>query len=95
MDITTSFMPLLQVFTAAMSEPTAESFRQLVAGWIFAPKRTILGGLRATQSTKHHRACHRVFANASWSIDTVGLAVFDLVVKLTIRPPTIWLATIH
>ena len=42
MDIATSFMPLLQVFTAATTEPTAESFRQLIAGWIFAPRRNIV-----------------------------------------------------
>lgn len=83
MDIATSFMPLLQVFTAVMSEPTAESFRQLITGWIFAPRRTILGGLRAIEPTKHHSAYHRVFANAQWSIDKVGLAMFDLIVKLT------------
>lgn len=83
MDIATSFMPLLQVFTAAMTEPTAESFRQLVTGWIFAPRRTIIGGLRATEPTKHHSAYHRVFANARWSIDRVGLAMFDLIAKLT------------
>ena len=83
MDIATSFMPLLQVFTAAMTEPTAQSFRQLVAGWIFAPRRNILEALRATDPTKHHRAYHRIFASARWSIDRVGLAMFDLVVKLT------------
>lgn len=83
MDIATSFMPLLQVFTAAMTEPTAESFRQLVAGWIFAPRRNITGALRATDPTKHHSAYHRIFASARWSIDQVGLAIFDLVVKLT------------
>lgn len=83
MDIATSFMPLLQVFTAAMTEPTADSFRQLIAGWLFAPRRTILGGLRATDPTKHHSAYHRLFASARWSIDQVGLAVFDQVCKLT------------
>lgn len=83
MDIATSFMPLLQVFTATMSEPTAESFRQLITGWIFTPKRTILGALRAIDPTKHHSAYHRVFATAQWSIDKVGLGMFDLVVKLT------------
>lgn len=83
MDIATSFMPLLQVFAAAMTEPTAESFRQLVTGWLFAPRRTIMGGLRATDPTKHHSAYHRIFASARWSIDRVGLAIFELVVKLT------------
>jgi hypothetical protein len=75
-------MPLLQVFTLAMTEPTAESFRQLVSGWIFAPRRTIMGALRSIDPTKHHSAYHRIFASASWSIDQVGLAVFDLAVKL-------------
>jgi hypothetical protein len=83
MDIATSFMPLLQVFTVAMTEPTAESFRQLVGGWIFAPRRNIVGALRATDPTKHHSAYHRVFASARWSIDKVGLAMFDLIVRLT------------
>lgn len=75
-------MPLLQVFTAAMTEPTAESFRQLVGGWLFAPRRTILGGLRAGDPTKHHSAYHRIFASARWTIDQVGLALFDLTTQI-------------
>ena len=42
MDIATTFMPLLSVFTDAMTKSTGESFRQLIAGRIFAPRRTIL-----------------------------------------------------
>jgi len=64
MDIATSFMPLPQVFTTMMSEPTAESFRQLITGWIFTPKRIILGAFRAIDPTKHHSVYHRVFATA-------------------------------
>jgi hypothetical protein len=82
MDLTTTFMPLLQVFTVAMTEPTAESFRQLVSGWIFAPRRTIMGAVRSIDPTKHHSAYHRIFASACWSIDCVGLAIFDLAVRL-------------
>lgn len=82
MDITTSFIPMLQVFAIAMTEPTADSFRQLVAGWLFAPRRTILGMIRAAHTNKHHSAYARVFASAVWSVDHVGLAVFDLVTKL-------------
>ncbi len=83
MDIPTTFMPLLAVFTNAMTKPTGESFRQLIAGWIFAPRRAIPGALRAANPTKHHSAYHRIFASARWSTDQVGLAVFDLVVRLT------------
>lgn len=82
MDIATSFVPLLQVFTTVMTEPTAESFRQLVGGWIFAPRRTILGVLRVGCPSKHHSAYHRIFANARWDIDQVGLALFDLVCRM-------------
>ena len=82
MNIATSFMPLLQVFTAVMTEPTSESFRQLIAGWLFAPRRTILGALRAVDPTKHHSAYHRIFASATWSIDQVGLALFDLTARI-------------
>lgn len=71
-------MPLLHVFTSVMTEPTAASFRHLVAGWIFAPRRTILGGLRAGDPSKHHSAYHRIFASARWGIDAVGLSLFDL-----------------
>lgn len=81
MDIATSFMPLLQVFAVAMTKPTAESLRQLIAGWIFAPRRTVLGMVRSANTNKHHSAYHRIFASAVWSIDCVGLALFDLVTR--------------
>lgn len=47
MDVGTSFAPVLQELTAVMTEPTAATFRQLVAGWLLAPRRTVLGMVRA------------------------------------------------
>lgn len=82
MDIVSSFMPLLKVFTLAMTKPTASSFLQIINGWIFAPKRTIWNAIRIAKTDKHHSAYYRVFANAAWCVDQIGLAVFDLVVKL-------------
>lgn len=64
MDIVPTFMPLLRVFTAAMTKPTAESFKELFAGWLFAGRRTVSDGLRAGDPTKHHSAYHRIFASA-------------------------------
>ena len=60
MDICSSFAQLLQVFSVAMTEPTAANFRQLVVGWIFAPRRTITGMLRAGGIDRHHSAYHRL-----------------------------------
>ena len=79
MDVATTFLPLLQVFAMEMTAPTFQTWLTLVAGWIVAPRRTIIGMVRASGTDRHHAAFHRVFASASWSVDRVGLAVFDLI----------------
>lgn len=79
MDVANSFVPLLQVFTSVMTDPTAATFRTLVAGWLLSPRRTILGMVRACGTDRHHAAFHRLFASASWSVDAAGLAVFSMI----------------
>ncbi|MFH5806769.1 transposase [Alienimonas sp. DA493] len=74
----TSFTPLLQVFARSMTRPTRATLTTLLAGWICAPRRTILGMVRAAGAGRHHAAFHRLFASAAWSVDRVGLAAFDL-----------------
>jgi hypothetical protein len=82
MELVNSFHCLLQVFVLAMTEPTAATFRELIIGWVFAPRRTVLGIVRCSGTTRHHAAFHRIFAAAKWSSDRVGLAVFDLTLRL-------------
>lgn len=81
MDICTSFAPMLQVFSVAMTAPTYGNLVELMTGWVFAPRRTVLGMLRASGTERHHSAFHRMFATAKWSIDAVGLAIYDLIRK--------------
>ena len=81
MDVAKSFLPLLQVFAGPMTRPTFQTLHILLAGWLLAPRRSILGMLRASGSQRHHAAFHRLFASARWSVDRVGLAVFDLVTR--------------
>jgi hypothetical protein len=83
MELVNSFDCLLQVFASAMTEPTSATFRELTAGWIFATRRTVLGIVRCSGTTRHHAAFHRVFSAAKWSVDHVGLAVFDLALRLS------------
>ena len=40
-----------------------------------------MGMIRAGGVDRHHSAFHRIFATAKWSIDAVGLAVYDLIRK--------------
>jgi hypothetical protein len=79
MDVATSFLPIVQVLASVMTTPTAETFQTLVGGWLMAPRRTILGMVRASGAERHHSAFHRFFSDARWSIDRAGLAVFDLI----------------
>ena len=82
MDIVCSFADLLQVFAVTMAPASQENLRELIAGWVFAPNRTITGMLRAAGTERHHAAFHRLFANAKWSVDRAGLAVYDLIREL-------------
>lgn len=81
MDIVYSFEGLLQVFVLAMTEPTAATFRQLVVGWVFAPRRSLMGMIRTADANRHHAAFHRIFSTAKWSLDEVGLRLFDLILR--------------
>jgi len=81
MDVATSFDSLLQVVAVVMTEPTAVTFRELITGWVLAPRQTIMGMVRASGTDRHHAAFHRLFSTARWSIDRAGLAVFDLITK--------------
>lgn len=82
MDIVSSFGDLLQVFAVTMTSTTHVNLEKLIAGWVFAPRRTIMGMLRASGNKRHHSAFHRLFATAKWSIDKAGLAVYDLIRQL-------------
>lgn len=79
MDICSSFVQMLQVFSVAMTAPTHANLVELMTGWVFAPRRTVLGMLRAGGTERHHSAFHRLFATAKWSVDAVGLTVYDLI----------------
>jgi hypothetical protein len=65
-----------------MATPTFDSFLTILAGWVFARRRTVTGMILAADAAvgrKHHSAYHRLFAAARWSLDELGLAVFGLI----------------
>ena len=95
MSLVVPFTELVQQVACSMTAPSLATFVTLVTGWVFAPRRTVTGMILAAQAVglKHHSAYHRLFASARWSLDTVGLKLFDLarpwveggeVVKLTL-----------
>jgi hypothetical protein len=76
-----SFLALVQPLDWAMGAPSFRSFLTILTGWIFASRRTITGMLVAAgvAGTRHHAAFHRLFSAARWSLDELGLLVFQLI----------------
>jgi hypothetical protein len=73
-----------------MHAASFRSFRTILTGWLFAPRRTITGMLVAAgvAGTKHHAGFHRLFSAARWSLDELGLILFRLIVPL-LEPGTV------
>jgi len=94
MNLVSSFADLVHEVSWVMTAPTFQSFLVVLAGWLFACRRTVTGMIQAAGAVgrKHHSAFHRVFATARWSLDELGLAVFGLVLGLIGPAATIFLA---
>ncbi len=94
MEFVSTFETLVREVSFVMTRPTFQSFLIVLAGWIFARRRTVTGMIQAAGAvgTKHHSAFHRVFAAARWSLDELGLAALDLVLRLLDPAAGVWLA---
>ena len=64
-----------------MTAPTFSSLVTVLTGWVFARRRVVTRMIEAADAVgaKHHSAFHRIFSAARWSLDDLGLAVFDLI----------------
>jgi SRSO17 transposase len=93
MDLVTSFAVLLQPLAITMTAPSFDNFVTILTGWVFARRRTVTGMLTAAGVTgkRHHAAFHRFFAQARWSLDALGLAVFRMLEPL-LDKDTVFLA---
>jgi hypothetical protein len=80
MELVPGFTELLQGLSATMTTPTFHSLVTVLTGWVFASKRTVTRMILAAGSAadKHYSSYHRLLSAARWSLDAVGLALFDL-----------------
>lgn len=81
MELVPGFTALLQGLSTTMTTPTFHSLVTVLTGWVFASKRTVTRMILAAGSAadKHYSSYHRLLSAAHWSLDAVGLALFDLV----------------
>src|SRR6476619_2596000 len=78
-----SLADLLAVFWPCFTAPTFPTFVGLLVGLIAQTRRrTVCGMLTGAglEQVWHHSRAHRMFANARWSGDALGLALADLIV---------------
>lgn len=94
MELVSTFEALVREVSFVMTRPTFQTFLMVLTGWLFARRRTVTGMILAAGAVgvKHHSAFHRLFASARWSLDDLGLAVFDLVLRLVDPGATVFLA---
>jgi hypothetical protein len=81
MELVPGFVGLLQGLSATMTAPTFASLTTVLTGWVFASRHTVTRMILAAGDVaeKHFSSYHRLFSAARWSLDALGLAVFDLI----------------
>src|SRR3954464_5075782 len=78
-----SLAGLLAEFRPCFPAPTFQTFIGLVVGLIAQTRRRTVCGMLTGAGLEqgwHHSRAHRLFTNARWSSDALGLALADLIV---------------
>lgn len=80
MELVPGFLVLVQGLSSTLTAPSFASLTTVLTGWVFAGRHTVTRMILAAGSgaEKHFSSYHRLFSAARWSLDAVGLAVFDL-----------------
>lgn len=81
MELVPSFQQSLQPLASGMTAPSFDSLVTLLTGWVFAHRRTITRMIQAAGevAVKHFSSYHRLFSAGRWSLDRLGLIVFNMI----------------
>ena len=85
MELTSSFLALLQDFTPVFTTPTFTTFLQVVTGWVFSQRRLFITEIIFSGGNVGDgpwSRFHRFFSHASWDIDAFSLVLAKLVVSI-------------
>jgi DDE superfamily endonuclease len=83
MELTASFVALLQDFACVFTVPTFQTFLALVTGWCLSFRhRYVTELIQASGSTHngHHSTYHRFFSQAAWLLDDLSAVLARLLV---------------
>ena len=85
MEITDSFLTLLQNFTPVFTAPTYQTFVVIVTGWIISQRHRYVTEVIFSSGRVgdgHWSRFHRFFSHAAWDIDTFSMRLAKLVVTI-------------
>ena len=83
MQLTQSFVVILQEFRCVFTTPTFTTFVAMMTGWILSHRhRYVTELIQSSDSTHkgHHSRYHRFFSQAAWCLDTLSLFLVRLLV---------------
>jgi hypothetical protein len=85
MELTPSFLALLQDFTPVFTTPTFTTFVQIVTGWVFSQRHRFITEIifsGGNVGDGHWSRFHRFFSHAAWDLDAFALLLAKLVVSI-------------
>ncbi len=85
MELTSSFVDLLQHFAPVFTAPTHKTFLVIVAGWVLSQRHRFITELIFSGGhvgKGHWSRFHRFFSHAAWDIDSFSMALAKLVVTI-------------
>ena len=85
MELTSSFVVLLQHFAPVFTEPTFRTFGQIATGWILSHRHRYITDIIFSGGhldDGHWCRFHRFFSHAAWDIDVLSMYLAKLVATL-------------
>jgi hypothetical protein len=95
MELTPSFVEILQEFQVVFTVPSFQTFVLLVSGWCLSHRHRFVTELIQSSGSVHngHHSCyHRFFSHAAWSLDLLSRVLACLLVRLFVPAGLIELA---
>src|SRR5579885_1954975 len=85
MELTPTFVALLQEFQCVFTQPTSPTFVAVLTGWCLSHRhRFVTELIQSSGSTHrgHHSRYHRFFSHARWSLDALCLVLACVLVTV-------------
>lgn len=85
MQLTQSFLELLQHFLPVFTTPTFQTFQQILTGWVLSQRHRYVTDLifsGGNLDNGHWSRFHRFFSHAAWDLDALSMYLAKLLVRL-------------